>query len=122
MNETPEEILDKVWSFLRCRTPKPQAGLVHQRRTGKFWTRENRITIREDSWNKMHPAERRLIVTHEAVHSCKVGHQAGFRTSFDILSLRLYERIWGKDQVYDDFMGLLDKTIKRILAGRETQE
>jgi hypothetical protein len=68
----------------------------------------------------MHPAERKLIVTHEALHACHVGHQPGYRTATDSISMLLYNKIWGKDRDWQDFEKVLGQKLDRVLAGEET--
>jgi hypothetical protein len=119
VEETPKQILDAVWARLDCAKRKPAISLRRQHATGLTWTRENKITIREDSWRKMHPAERRIVVTHEALHGCGIGHQPGFRTAVDSASTLIYRDVWGEDAAMRDFERVLQKKLDRIRRHEE---
>lgn len=114
LNDCPEAILTEVWNFLSSK-PMPKIVLRRQRSTGKSFRSERLISIREDSWNKMHLAEKRLIVIHEAIHQCKVPHMPGFRTSTDMLSLAVYRQIWGEDSILKEFFQGLNAQAAKII-------
>ena len=113
-NASPKEILDEVWKHLNCKVRKPRVMLRRQWSTAAYWRKENLITIREDSWRKQPLAEKRLTVIHEALHACRIPHQAGFRTNLDILSPIVYKEIWGEDEVWKELIKQLEDIVKRI--------
>lgn len=115
----PAKILDEVWAHLKCRTPKPSVEFRRQHCTGLYWQDKHQITIREDSWAKMHPAEKKLVMAHEALHACHIGHQPGYRTATDSISMLLYEKIWGEDKDWKDFEATLGKKLGKVLAGED---
>jgi len=117
--DEPKRLLDEVWKHLKCKTPKPPIKLRRQHSTALYWPDEHQITIRLDSWAKMHPAEKKLIVTHEALHACHIGHQPGYRTATDSISMLLYKKIWGEDKDWKDFTQVLGKKLEKVLAGEE---
>lgn len=109
-----KEILDKVWNFLNCKVEKPEITLRRQHSTALYWPKEHKITVREDSWNIMMPAEKKLTVFHEAVHACKIPHQPGFRTSIDNLSKIGYKELWGEDKDLIDFENKTKEVLNKI--------
>ncbi|HDD57100.1 MAG TPA: hypothetical protein ENF43_01110 [Thermoplasmatales archaeon] len=118
LNETPQEILDKVWKVYdesKCRNGKPEIDFRRQHRTALYWLRQNKITIRPDSWNKMHPAERRLTIIHETLHACGIPHREGFRTSQDYASLVVYNHVYGDDLVKRDWKYRIEQSLSRYL-------
>ena len=117
VEETPKQILDRVWRVYNkkaCKNPKPDIELRMQHPTGRYWY-SNKITIRPDSWNKMHPAERRLIVIHETLHACGIPHKEGFRTSQDYASPMVYEHVYGDDFIIEDFKDRIEEGLKKYL-------
>jgi len=115
IEETPKKILDDVWKIYKRCGEKPEIEFRRQRRTAVYWPRQNKITIRPDSWNKMHPAERRLTVIHETLHACGIPHREGFRTSQDYASPMIYEHIYGDDFIIQDFKNRIEKSLRKYL-------
>ena len=118
VDETPQQILNKVWKVYdkkACKNPKPNIRLRRQHRTAIYWINLNTITIRPDSWNKMHPAERRLTVIHESLHACGIPHKEGFRTSQDYASPIIYEHVYGDDFVIEDYKDRLEESLSKYL-------
>ena len=112
----PSAILQIVWKHLKCRKSRPPISLRRQHSTALYWPEEHKITIREDSWAKMHPAERRLVIVHEALHACGAGHEPGYRTAVDTMATLMYKNIWGEDEYWRDFIRELEKRMQRFLA------
>lgn len=120
VNETPKQILDKVWKVYdkkMCKNHRPGIELRRQRRTAIYWPDYNAITIRPDSWNKMHPAERRLTVIHESLHACGIPHKEGFRTSQDYASLIVYNQVYDNDFVIKDWIDKIEESMSKYLRG-----
>lgn len=119
VRETPEQILNRVWRIYdknKCKKSKPDITFRRQHATALYWPKRNLITIREDSWNKMHPAERRLTVIHETLHACGIPHREGFRTSQDYTSPIIYKRIWGDDFVIGDYINKIKESINKYVV------
>ena len=123
VKETPKQILDRVWKIYneRCKNPKPAIELRRQHSTALYW-KDNRITIRPDSWNKMHPAERRLTIIHETLHACGIPHREGFRTSQDYASPMIYEKVYDDDFVIEDFRDKIEESLDKYLRKGELSE
>jgi len=113
--DDPSRILCEVWDYLsKDRHNLPAIILTHRRTTGAYVKNKHTIYIRQDSWNKMCLAEKRLIVIHEAIHAKGIPHMPGFRTSADALSRVVYDRIWGQDMEMVKFEAMLNQTIDKI--------
>jgi len=127
MVETPQEILDKIWASLNCvkynkAIRKPTIELRRQHATGQYWESQHKITLREDSWNIMHPAEKRLVTIHEGLHACNIGHQKGFRSALDPATDLIYRRIYGEDDILQDFNRILAEKLKNVFNGKEVED
>lgn len=109
-----EKVLDEVWVYLDCGREKPRIRFRRQHPTARYESGTNTISIREDSFRKMPDAEKKLVILHEALHACGVGHKPGFRTSMDSLSNFLYPRIWGVDDDWVEFERMLLSEVERI--------
>jgi len=112
----PDPILDRVWGVFneRCGS-KPSISFRRQHATAVAWRKERKITMREDSWKKMHPAERRLTVIHESLHMCGIPHREGFRTSQDYASPIVYGKVYGDDIIICDFKDRIGSALKKYV-------
>jgi len=117
IRETPKQILDEIWRVYnkkKCKNPKPDIYFRRQHGTALYWS-DNKITLREDSWNKMHPAERRLTIIHETLHACGLPHREGFKTSQDYISPMIYERVYDDDFVIEDYKDKLQEVVDKYV-------
>lgn len=120
-----EEILNQVWKYLACDKPKPKIIMRRQHSTALYWPDKpgldfrHTISLREDSWRIMSPAEKKLVVIHESLHACGVPHQQGFRTALDEVAHVLYQRIYGDDKDWKDFSLALEDKLKKIRKEKE---
>jgi len=114
-----KEILDKVWEYLNCKQKKPKIIIHRQHHTARYCPSTHIIELRDDSWNKMSNAEKKMVIIHEAVHACKIPHQPGYRSSFDTLSGKVYKEMWGEDEDYKEYIQKIDDKLKKIRKGGE---
>ena len=116
IDEKPKEIVDKVYNVLnKKKCPKPKIELRRQHPTARAYVKSKLITIRSDSWNKMHPAERRFVVIHEMLHICGIPHKEGFRTNIDTVSPMIYEKVYGRDFIIKDYEEKVRKSIEKYV-------
>lgn len=121
----PKKVVNDVWVYLKCAKPKPTIILRKQHRTALYWPDKaglpyrHTISLREDSWNKMSEAEKKLTTIHEAIHACGVPHQPGFRTSLAEVAHIVYRNIYGDDQDWKEFEATMREKIKKIQEKKE---
>lgn len=111
---SPAELLTELWPIIGNGRIRPKVVLKHRRATAGYFRDTHTIEIREDSWKKMHLAEQRLVVIHEVLHAAGLGHRPGFRTSIDTAAHLLYERIYGRDAVWAEFVITLADVIPAL--------
>ena len=112
-----EEILSKWLPHLKKRQ-YPKIALKFGGHTAYYIVLHNEIVncivLRYDSWNMRDIFGKRILLIHEIYHSFGMPHSSkdGFNTSFDFLSIQIYEKIWGKDEYYRK----MKENTKKILA------
>ena len=81
--------------------------------TAVYYPASHRISFRENSWNKLQTlALKRMLVIHECFHAAGQGHSVGngfFLSSFDLLSIEFYKKIYGEDETYIETQKIFDK-------------
>ena len=76
----------------------------------------NEISLNYYSWKKSPLVVKRLILIHEMVHILGLNHSGVkvFCSTLDLLSLKIYIRLYGNDKLLKDFMNELDSGIDKL--------
>jgi len=81
-----------------------------------YYPGEHTIRVRTGTWKKLTLAGRRLLMIHELWHAAGNLHSGLYLHSFDVLSLVVYERIYGRDaeleRMYQEVQSVVSKTMK----------
>jgi len=105
MIDEMKSIVEEVWSNLGIgKIPKVETKKGGY--TAAYYPHSHTIRFRENSWNKLpNLFYKRVLVIHECFHAA--GHDHSVRngiylSSFDLLSLCFYEKIYGEDHNLKD--------------------
>jgi len=102
MIEEMKQIVQEVWPYIGIgRIPKVETKRGGY--TAVYYPRSHVIRFRENSWDRLNLANRRLLVIHECYHA--TGHKHSVKngiylSSFDLLSITFYKHIYGDDGVF----------------------
>lgn len=77
------------------------------------------IKVRENVWAKMLRAQKRLLLIHELVHAIGYDHSGleSFCASSDLLSVQIYDRIYGMDSYMAELKSKIDDMIDKMIGG-----
>jgi len=78
--------------------------------------RLNEISLNYYSWNKSPLVVKKLILIHEMIHILGLKHSGVkvFCSTLDLLSFKIYIRLYGNDRLLKEFMDELDIGIDKI--------
>jgi len=115
------QIAHEIWKHLNSKKPMPQIKSKLGGSSAAYYPHEHTIRVRTGTWKKLPLAGKRLLMIHELWHSAGHHHSGLYLHSFDILSLVVYERIYGRDaeleKLYEEVKTVADEGMKQE-AGR----
>ena len=81
--------------------------------TGWYSKELDLVALNYYSWRKMLLAQKRLLLIHEYLHKLGIKHSASksFLGGNDLLSLKAYERIFGRDKAWIEFEVEIDSIL-----------
>ena len=116
VEQEAEQIAHEIWKHLKSRKGMPRIQSKQGGSSAAYYPHEHMIRVRNGSWRKLNLAGKRLLMIHELWHSSGHEHSGLYLHSFDIVSLVVYERIYGKDQelekMYEQVKAVVDEALK----------
>ena len=113
-------IAHEIWQHLNSKKPMPRIASKLGGSSAAYYPHEHTIRVRTGTWKKLPLAGKRLLMIHELWHSAGHHHSGLSLHSFDILSLVVYERIYGRDvaleQLYRDVQAVANEGMKEATA------
>lgn len=110
-----EQIAREIWPRLARYRPMPAIESKHGGHTGAYYPREHTIRVRSNVWKKMSLGNKRLLMIHELWHARGIDHQPLFLSSFDVISLSVYERIYGFDAAWSEMRQQVNEAVNAIV-------
>ena len=111
-----QELAHEIWKHLNSKKPMPAIKSKLGGSSAAYYPHEQTIRVRTGTWKKLPLAGKRLLMIHELWHSAGHHHSGLYLHSFDILSLVVYERIYGRDaeleQLYRDVQAVVNEGMK----------
>ena len=110
------QIADEIWKHLKSRKSMPRIQSKLGGSSAAYYPGEHMIRVRTGTWRKLSLAGKRLLAIHELWHASGHEHSGLYLHSFDILSLVIYERIYGRDaeleKMYQEVKAVADEAMK----------
>lgn len=120
-----QQISLEIWQHLDTRKQMPRISSKLGGSSAAYYPGEHTIRVRTGTWKKLTLAGRRLLMIHELWHAAGNPHSGLYLHSFDVLSLVVYERIYGRDaeleRMYQEVQVVVNKTM-RSSAGKRSDE
>ncbi len=114
-----QQVSLEIWQHLDTRKRMPRISSKLGGSSAAYYPGEHTIRVRTGTWKKLTLAGRRLLMIHELWHAAGNPHAGLYLHSFDILSLVVYERIYGRDaeleRMYQEVQVVVNKTMKSTL-------
>lgn len=114
------QIAHEIWKHLNSKKPLPRIASKLGGSSAAYYPSEHTIRVRTGTWKKLPLAGKRLLMIHELWHSAGHHHSGLYLHSFDILSLVVYERIYGRDaeleQMYREVQAVANEGMKEATA------
>lgn len=111
-----QEIAQTIWQKMNTGKDFPRVESKHGGSSAAYYSREHCVRVRSNVWNKLMLAQKRLLMIHELYHASGHTHDSYFLSSLDFVSLEIYKRIWGQDEVLNEFQmklkSLVDEATK----------
>jgi hypothetical protein len=116
VEQEAQQIAHEIWPHLNGRKPMPRIQSKQGGSSAAYYPWEHTIRVRTGTWKKLPLAGKRLLMIHELWHSIGHNHSGLYLHSFDILSLVVYERIYGRDaeleKLYEAVKAVADEGMK----------
>ncbi len=114
------QIAHEIWKHLNSKKPMPAIKSKLGGSSAAYYPGEQTIRVRTGTWKKLTLAGKRLLMIHELWHSAGHHHSGLYLHSFDILSLVVYERIYGRDaeleKMYREVQAVANEGMKEATA------
>ena len=111
-----QQISLEIWQHLDTRKRMPRISSKLGGSSAAYYPGAHTIRVRTGTWKKLTLAGRRLLMIHELWHAAGNPHSGLYLHSFDVLSLVVYERIYGRDaeleRMYQEVRTVVNKTMK----------
>ena len=115
-----QQISLEIWRHLDTRKRMPRIASKLGGSSAAYYPGEHTIRVRTGTWKKLTLAGRRLLMIHELWHAAGNPHAGLYLHSFDVLSLVVYERIYGRDaeleRMYQEVQTVVNKTMRSTMA------
>ena len=117
-----QQISLEIWQHLATRKRIPRISSKLGGSSAAYYPGEHTIRVRTGTWKKLTLAGRRLLMIHELWHAAGQPHSGLYLHSFDVLSLVVYERIYGRDaeleRMYQEVQVVVNKTQRSTVTNR----
>ena len=94
---------------------KVTIGLKQGGYIGTIRTYTGELRIRIDTWLKASKFQRRCLIIHEMLHYHMNHNIENGYSVFDLLTITVYENIYGKDYHYNECLEKVSKVARRII-------
>lgn len=117
-----QQISQEIWQHLNTRKGMPRIASKLGGSSAAYYPGEHTIRVRTGTWKKLTLAGRRLLMIHELWHAAGNPHSGLYLHSFDVLSLVVYERIYGQDaeleRMYQEVQTVVNKVVRSSAGNR----
>ena len=89
--------------------------------TGAYYRNEHKIGIHYYVWKRLSLASKRLLMIHENLHALGKHHSGvkNYSNVLDLVSMRMYLKIYGEDQEWKKMINDIDLEIDKIIKKGE---
>jgi hypothetical protein len=110
------DILVKWFGIVDNDRPFPTFRLKYGGYTATYCSELDEIALNYYSYRKMCLAQKRLLLIHEYFHKLGLKHSGlkSFLSANDLLSIKAYERIFGKDDAWKEFETEIDNILNNL--------
>lgn len=116
--EMKQEIINEansiIQEFVKDKTPEFHIKLGGWTATAN--KRLNLISLNYYVWRKLLLAQKRMLLIHEYIHLLGFNHSGvkSYVHALDILTLKAYLKIYGKDDAWNEFEILIQKVLNKL--------